>query len=93
MRFLLVNLVTQGAFAVFLAVSVMHNGANAWLILFQYLPIEIVITVVELVAYRKLLTEKSKARATVYAIVANVCSAVMGLELIDPLWQFIVTIT
>ena len=91
--FLLVNLVTQGGFAVYLAVSVLQNGANAWMTIFFYLPIEIVITLVELLLYRRLLTEKSKARAAVYAITANVCSAAFGLWLIDPLWHFLVTIS
>ena len=91
--FLLVNLVTQGGFAAYLAVSVMQNGANAWMTVFFYLPIEIVITLAELLLYRWLLTEKSKSRAAVYAISANVCSAAFGLWLIDPLWHFLVTIT
>ena len=91
--FLVVNLVTQGGFAAYLAVSVMQNGANAWMTVFFYLPIEIVITLAELLLYRWLLTEKSKSRATVYAISANVCSAAFGLWLIDPLWHFLVTIT
>ena len=91
--FLVVNLVTQGGFAAYLAVSVMQNGANAWMTVFFYLPIEIVITLAELLLYRWLLTEKSKSRAAVYAISANVCSAAFGLWLIDPLWHFLVTIT
>ena len=48
---------------------------------------------VELLAYRRLLTEKGKGRAMGYAIVANVCSATVGLLLIDPLWRFIVSIS
>ena len=91
--FLLVNLITKGGFSVYLAVSVLQNGANAWMTIFFYLPIEIVITLVELLLYRRLLTEKSKARAAVYAITANVCSAAFGLWLIDPLWHFLVTIS
>lgn len=91
--FLLVNLITQGGFSIYLAVSVLQNGANAWMTIFFYLPIEIVITLVELLLYRRLLIEKSKARAAVYAITANVCSAAFGLWLIDPLWHFLVTIS
>jgi len=90
--FLLVNLVTQGAFAVYLAVIVLNHGVSGWSLLF-YIPIEIIITAVELLCYRRLLTEKGKGRATGYAIVANVCSAVVGLWLIDPLWRFIVSIS
>ena len=90
--FLLVNLVTQGAFAVYLAVIVLNHGVSGWSLLF-YIPIEIIITAVELLCYRRLLTEKGKGRATGYAIVANVHSATVGLLLIDPLWRFIVSIS
>ena len=90
--FLLVNLVTQGAFAVYLAVTVLNHGVSGWSLLF-YFPAEVVITVVELLAYRRLLTEKSRGRAMGYAVAANVCSAVVGLWLIDPLWRFIVSIS
>ena len=90
--FLLVNLVTQGGFAVYLAVTVLNHGVSGWSLIF-YIPIEVIITLVELLLYRRLLTEKSKGRATGYAIVANVCSAVVGLWLIDPLWRFIVSIS
>ena len=90
--FLLVNLVTQGGFAVYLAVTVLNHGVSGWSLIF-YIPIEVIITLVELLLYRRLLTEKNKARAAMYAIAANLCSAVFGLWLIDPLWHFIVSIS
>ena len=90
--FLLVNLVTQGGFAVYLAVTVLNHGVSGWSLIF-YIPIEVIITLVELLLYRRLLTEKNKARTAVYAIAANLCSAVLGLWLIDPLWHFIVSIS
>ena len=90
--FLLVNLVTQGAFAAYLAATVLNHGVSGWSLLF-YLPIELIITVVESLLYRRLLTERSWERAVGYAIVANVCSATVGLLLIDPLWRFIVSIS
>ena len=90
--FLLVNLVTQGGFALYLAVTVLNHGVSGWSLLF-YLPIELIITVVESLLYRRLLTERSWERAVGYAIVANVCSATVGLLLIDPLWKFIVSIS
>ena len=90
--FLLVNLVTQGGFALYLAVTVLNHGVSGWSLLF-YIPIEIIITAVELLCYRRLLTEKGKGQAMGYAIVANVCSATVGLLLIDPLWRFIVSIS
>ena len=90
--FLLVNLVTQGGFALYLAVTVLNHGVSGWSLLF-YFPAEVVITVVESLLYRRLLTERSWERAVGYAIVANVCSATVGLLLIDPLWRFIVSIS
>ena len=90
--FLLVNLVTQGGFALYLAVTVLNHGVSGWSLLF-YLPIELIITVVESLLYRRLLTEKGKGRAMGYAIVANIHSATVGLWLIDPLWRFIVSIS
>ena len=57
--FLLVNLVTQGGFALYLAVTVLNHGVSGWSLLF-YIPIELIIMVVELLAYRRLLTEKSR---------------------------------
>ena len=60
--FLLVNLVTQGGFALYLAVTVLNHGVSGWSLLF-YIPIEIIITAVELLCYRRLLTEKGRGRA------------------------------
>ncbi len=90
--FLLVNLVTQGGFALYLAVTVLNHGVSGWSLIF-YIPIEVIITVVESLLYRRLLTERSWERAVGYAIVANVCSATVGALLIDPLWRFIVSIS
>lgn len=70
----------------------LNHGVSGWSLIF-YIPIEVIITLVELLLYRRLLTEKNKARAAVYAIAANLCSAVLGLWLIDPLWHFIVSIS
>ena len=90
--FLLVNLATQGGFALYLAVTVRNLGVSGWSLLF-YIPIEIIITAVELLCYRRLLTEKGRGRTVGYAVAANVCSATVGLLLIDPLWRFIVSIS
>ena len=91
-RFLLVNLITQGGFAVYLAVTVLNHGVSGWSLLF-YIPIELVITLAEVLLDRWLLTEKGKGRAMGYAIVANIHSATVGLLLIDPLWKLIVSIS
>lgn len=90
--FLLVNLFTQVGFAVYLAMTVLNHGVSGWTLLF-YIPIELVITLVEVLLDRWLLTEKSRGRAALYAVAANLCSATLGLMLIDPLWRFIVSIS
>lgn len=90
--FFAVNLITQGGFAAYLAVTVLNHGVSGWSLLF-FVPIEVVIAVVELVLFRKLLTEKGKGRAAVYAVTANVSSAILGLWLIEPVWRWIVSIS
>ena len=90
LSFLLVNLLTQGGFALYLTVTVLYHGVSGWSLLF-YIPIEVIITVAELLLYRVLLTEKSRSRAAAYAIIANICSASVGLLLIDPLWRWIIS--
>lgn len=90
--FCAVNLITQGAFAAYVALRVLQNGSNAWYTLLVFFPMEVVIAVVEAVLYRRLLTEHSKGRAVGYALTANVCSALLGLWLMEPVWRFIVTI-
>ena len=54
---------------------------------------ELVILLAETVAYRRLFTGASKRRATVYGISANLCSAVLGWFLAEPVWKFIVSIS
>lgn len=89
--FLLVNLITQGAFAGYLAAVVLNHGVGAWSLLL-YVPVEFIITLTEVVLYRRLLTERSAARAVGYAVTANLCSAVVGLQLVSPLWRWIATL-
>ena len=79
--FLLVNLVTQGAVNALLLWGVgplgnlYSTGIAYWLL---YVPMELVVLAVEIVAFRKLLREKEKLSATIYAIVANLFSWLLG---------------
>lgn len=79
--FLLTNLVTQGAVNALLLWGVgpfgnLHSvGIAYWLL---YVPMELVVMAVEIVAFRKLLREKEKLSATIYAIVANLFSWLLG---------------
>lgn len=90
--FLLVNLTTQGLLALFFSISAIQNGVN-FLYLLLLIPAEIVILVLELAAYRRWLTGCTKGKASGYAALANVCSAVLGYLLMEPVWRFVVSIS
>ena len=90
--FLGVNVLTQGAFSVYIAVTVLRHGVSGWSMLF-FLPAELVITAAESLLYRRRLTERPPSRATLYGICANLCSAIVGSCLVEPVWRFIVTIS
>ena len=92
LRALLINLVTQGCFAAYLAVTIVQNGFSLWGLLL-YIPAEIAITLAEAAADVRLLTEHSKKRAFFYAAAANACSALLGWNLLEPIWRFLVTIS
>ena len=70
------HLVTQGGFALYLAVTVLNHGVSGWSLLF-YIPIELIIMVVELLAYRRLLTEKSRGRAVGYLSLIHILPIVI----------------
>lgn len=91
--FLLVNLITQGGLALWFSISTVRYGANPWLILLLFIPAEVVIAIVEAVLYRKFLTGQSKARAICYGLTANAASALLGLWIMEPVWQFVVSIS
>lgn len=81
--FLAVNLVTQ--LGVNLAVLSLANpffnlseGAIALMFWFVYLPVELLVLVVEIVAFRLLLRERTKGRAAGAAFLANLLSWALG---------------
>lgn len=90
--FLLVNLVTQGALAVYFSVTAVQSGVGWWYF-FLLIPAEIVIAFVEAKLYTRLLTGGSPRRAFSYGITANLCSALLGLVTVMPLWNWIVSIS
>lgn len=87
--FLLVNLVTQGALAVYFSVTAVQSGVGWWYF-FLLVPAEVVIAFVEGGLYTRLLTG-SRRRAFAYGITANLCSALLGLLTVEPLWRWIVS--
>lgn len=90
--FLLVNLVTQGALAAYFSVTAVQSGVGWWYF-FLLVPAEIVIAFVEAKLYTRLLTGSSPHRAFSYGITANLCSALLGLVTVVPLWNWIVSIS
>ena len=93
--FLLVNVLTQGFLAVASVSVTAHSGVSAWYLFFFLLPAELVVMLVEVFLYsgRGLLTGHSKGRAALYAVTANLASAVLGYYLAEPVWSFVVSIS
>ena len=90
-HFLLVNLVTQGALAVFMSFHIVRDGFGWWFLILL-VPAELVIALVEAGLYCKLLQGRSKAHSFVYGLTANAISALLGWYLAEPVWRWIVTI-
>jgi len=90
--FLLVNLITQGALALFLSISAVKNGVGIMYILL-FVPAELVILAAETIACRRHFTGCSRGRATAYAALANVASAALGFLIMEPVWRFVVSIS
>ena len=90
--FLAANVVTQLAMFLILGTTALKEGVGFGYYLL-FIPLELVILLAETVAYRRLFTGASKRRATVYGISANLCSAVLGWFLAEPIWKFIVSIS
>ena len=90
--FLAANVATQLAMFLTLGTTALKEGVGFGYYLL-FIPLELVILLAETVAYRRLFTETSKRRATVYGISANLCSAVLGWFLAEPVWKFIVSIS
>jgi len=89
--FFVINLITQGALAAWCSVTFLREGFGIMFMLL-FVPAEVLITVVETLLYRRTLTDCTLTRATVYAVFANVCSAVLGWFLSEPVWRFVVSI-
>lgn len=90
--FLLLNLVTQGALAAFLAATALGSGVS-WLYFFLFFPAEVLIALVEAAAYTRLLPAHGTRRAFAYGLTANVCSAALGFFLAEPVWRWVVSIS
>ena len=74
----IVNIITQ----IILQLLIFYGYVYVWNIFgaFIFLIIgEVIVFIIEIIAYRRILKEKSKGRATVYAIIANIASFILGL--------------
>lgn len=89
--FFLVNLITQGLLSAFFAFEIVQNGAGFWTYYLFLLPAELVVLLIECYLYsaRVLLKGHSKKRAALYAVTANVASALLGYFLSAPVWRFV----
>ena len=88
--FLAANVVTQLAMFLILGTTALKEGVGFGYYLL-FIPLELVILLAETFAYRRFFTGTSKRRAAVYGISANLCSAVLGWFLAEPVWKFIVS--
>ena len=88
--FLAANLATQLAMFLILGTTALKEGVGFGYYLL-FIPLELVILLAETFAYRRFFTGTSKRRAAVYGISANLCSAVLGWFLAEPVWKFIVS--
>jgi len=79
MTFLIVNLITQGALNIILTID--GGWGSMWLIVFIFL--ELIILLVETLAFVFLLKEHKKGRAVAFALTANLASLVLGGLLIS----------
>ena len=86
------SLAPQLAMSLSLGTTALREGVGFGYYLL-FIPLELVILLAETVVYRRLFTGAGKGRATVYGIAANLCSAVLGWVLAEPVWKFIVSIS
>lgn len=90
--FLLVNLITQGALALYFGIRVVQLGFGPWFLLL-FIPTELIIALAEAAIYSRRLAGRSRRRAFLYGIAANACSALLGWYLAEPVWRFVVSIS
>ena len=87
-----VNLATQGALAAALSLEAVRRGVSFGF-LSTLVTAEIVILVVESIAYVLLWKEHDRERAFSCALVSNAASALIGWFISQPVWEFVVSIS
>ncbi len=91
-RFLLVNFLTQGILAAYCSITFLQQGFNL-MMLAPFVMIECLITLAELILYRRCFPDFSLKRIFAYTISANALSAAAGWFLAEPVWRFVVSIS
>ncbi|MFA6736961.1 MAG: hypothetical protein WCR87_08595, partial [Saccharofermentanales bacterium] len=81
--FLLLNLVTQIILTVVMSLVLINFGLITSY--FIFIPVEVVIILIEAVVLTKMLKEHRTSRRLIYALIANLASAAAGFVLI-PYW-------
>lgn len=79
------------AVAVHTAFIVLRQGASAWTLL-SLAPAEAVILLAESLLYHRFFTGQTKSRAVIYGVFSNLCSAVLGIIVMDYVWNSIASI-
>lgn len=79
--FLVINIITQIFLNAFLSTAMFSQGLLAANIL--YIPLELVILIVEIICFRIYLNEHSKLRRTLFAITANAASFAVGVSIMS----------
>ena len=87
-----VNLATQGTLAAALSLEAVRRGVSFGF-LSTLVTAEIVILVVESIAYVLLWKEHDRERAFSCALVSNAASALIGWFISQPVWEFVVSIS
>ena len=90
--FLLVNLITQGGLTVYFGINAVRYGVSGGY-RFLLAAAELAILFAEYLLYRRFLTGRTQERIAAYAVTANVCSAILGFILAEPVWRFVVSIS
>lgn len=84
--FLLTNIFTQIVFSAAFASSFIYGGTMGSMMAF--IPLEVAVTLTELMIYRKLLKGYTEKRKIIYAVAANIITAAMTWVNMDALMDF-----
>lgn len=84
--FLIINLITQIFLNLILSTVMLGNGLMLALIL--YIPLEMIITAVEIICFAKYLKQHSNTRRIMFALTANVVSFFAGFVIVSITFNF-----